>query len=410
MKQTLLFALLFCCCFNGISQSWTTQELEKANTAANVNILSNEEKEAIRYINLARLYPQKFAIIEVKDYLGPSKYGDYLKTSTYKESLLVTLRYKTPVGLLYFDEGMYLLATCFAKESGESGKTGHNRNSCSKGYQAECCSYGPENGKDIALQLLIDHDVPSLGHREICLDDSYNKVGLSIKPHTVYEYCCVLDFTRNSNKYSNKESVSENSNQYVQPSYTKESSTTNESNESTSNTPKTKRHKLLSLKLGGNANLLFDDVNNLNSFNNVNNTINNQISYHLNAMFGFNLGKGKKNTTLGFFGNFGKYNAKNPTLLNNNLFSSTNNFLEIEGGFLIKEFFRISGGYGYTSLNSINLSSNNYATFSSGFSIGPKWLKFDILNTMIFPKNSQKIYYRPSLGLSLVLNFVKKKK
>jgi hypothetical protein len=71
---------------------------------------------------------------------------------------------------------------------------------------------------------------------------------------------------------------------------------------------------------------------------------------------------------------------------------------------------RIRKSYGYTSLNPVNFSTNNYTTFSAGFSLGPKWLKFDILNTMIFPKNSQKIYYRPSLGLSLVLNFVKKKK
>ncbi len=395
MKQTLLFALLFCCCLNGISQSWTTQELEKANTAANINILSNEEKEVIKYLNLARLYPQKFAIIEVKDY----------SPSSYKESLLVTLKYKTPVGLLYFDESMYLLAECFAKESGESGKTGHNRISCSNEYDAECCSYGYEQGKDVVLQLLVDNDVPSLGHRNICLDESYKKVGLSIKPHTTYRYCCVLDFTRSSRNNYKNEPVIQNSNQYDQPTYTNESTITNESN-STTTTTKTKRHKLISLKLGGNANLLFDHVNN---FNNFNNAVNNQVSYHLNAMFGFNLGKGKKNTTLGLFGNFGKYNAKNPTLLNNNLFSSTNNFLEIEGGFLIKEFFRISGGYGYTTLNSINLSSNNYATFSSGFSIGPKWLKLDFLNTLIIPKNNQKVIYRPSVGLALVLNFIKKK-
>jgi hypothetical protein len=393
MKHTLLFTLLFCSYFNGICQTWTIQEFDKANTAANVNILTQEEKEVIKYLNLARLYPQKFAIIEVKDY----------SPSTYKESLLVTLRYKTPVGLLYFDESMYLLAKCFATESGESGKIGHNRISCSNGFDAECCSYGYEQGKDVVLQLLVDYDVPSLGHRNICLDDSYKKVGLSIKPHNAYQYCCVLDFTRSSrNKYKN-EPIIQNSKQDVQPSYTNESTITNESN---SKTTKTKRHKLLSLKLGGNANLLFDDVNN---FSNLDNSINNQVSYNFNAMVGFNLGKAKKNTTLGIFGNFGKYNANNPTLLGNNLFSSTNNFLEIEGGFLIKEFFRISGGFGYSSSNAISFSSNNYATFSSGFSIGPKWLKLDILNTLIIPKNNQKLIYRPSVGLALVLNFVKKK-
>lgn len=402
MKHTLLFTLLFCISFNGISQTWTTQELDKANTAANVNILTQEEKEVIRYLNLARLYPQKFAMIEVRDYLGPSKYGDYLKSSSYKESLMVTLKYKTPVGLIYFDEDMYLLANCFAKESGQSGKTGHNRVSCPDGFQAECCSYGQEQGKDVVLQLLIDHDVPSLGHRQICLSDSYNKVGLSIYSHSVYDYCCVLDFTRNSVNYRNKRSVQQNTKQYIQPTYTSEES--NNTNQTGSNPPKTKRHKLFSLKIGGNANLLFDDVNNLNR------ALSNQISNHLNAMVGVNLGKGKKNTSLGLFGNYGKYNPNNPTLLNNSLFNSTNNMLEIEAGFMIKEFFRISGGYGYTSLDSVNFSTNNYTTFSAGFSLGPKWLKFDILNTMIFPKNSQKIYYRPSLGLSLVLNFVKKKK
>ena len=126
-------------------------------------------------------------------------------------------------------------------------------------------------------------------------------------------------------------------------------------------------------------------------------------------MIGFNLGKGKKNTSNGLFGNYGKYNPNNTTLSSYSFLSSNDNFLEIEGGFLIKEFFRISGGLGYSSSNSVNLSSNNYTTFSAGFSLGPKWLKFDIINTLIIPKNNQKIVYRPSIGLSFVLNIIKKK-
>ena len=118
-----------------MSQNWTSEELEKANTAVNVYVLSNEEKEAIKYINLARLYPQKFANIEVIYYLGPSKYGNYLKNSTYKESLLINLKYKIPVKALYFDDNMYLLASCFALESGNEGKIGHERKFCSYGYE-----------------------------------------------------------------------------------------------------------------------------------------------------------------------------------------------------------------------------------------------------------------------------------
>jgi hypothetical protein len=74
---------------------------------------------------------------------------------------------------------------------------GHNSISCTDGYHGECCSYGNENGKDIVLQLLIDHDVPSLGHRKICLNEAYVKVGASIQSHKIYESCCVVDFKRN---------------------------------------------------------------------------------------------------------------------------------------------------------------------------------------------------------------------
>jgi hypothetical protein len=402
MKKTFLFTLLFCSQFLAISQNWTSEELQKANTAVNISSISSEEKEVIKYLNLARQYPQKFALVEVKDYLGPLKYGDYLKTSAYKQSLLVELQNRTPVGLLFFDESMFLLADCFAKESGEAGLVGHNRVSCSNGFEGECCSYGHNEGRDIAISLLIDHDVPSLGHRKICLDESYNKVGASIKPHKTYGSCCVVDFKRKSNEYVNNERSQNKSNEsthYYQPTYSNEHTRTFE----TSKINKTIRHKLVSFKIGGSGNLLFDDVKNLN------NSVSNQLSYQLNSMIGVNLGKSKKNTSIGLFGNYGKYNVNNTTLLSKSLISSNGNFLEIEGGFLIKQFFRISGGIGYASVNSIDLSAINYNTITAGFSFGPKWMKFDLINTLVIPKNNQKVIYRPSLGLSFVLNFIKKK-
>jgi uncharacterized protein YkwD len=102
-----------------------------------------------------------------------------------------------PVNALTFDQGMYQLATCFAIESGKSGSYGHHRVHCVDGFDAECCSYDCQTGLTITLQLLIDQDVPSLGHRKICLDDEFTKIGVSIKPHSNYNYCCVLDFKRN---------------------------------------------------------------------------------------------------------------------------------------------------------------------------------------------------------------------
>jgi hypothetical protein len=50
------------------------------------------------------------------------------------------------------------------------------------------------SARDIVLQLLIDHDVPSLGHRIICLSSAYSVVGVSIQYHSRYGKCAVLDF------------------------------------------------------------------------------------------------------------------------------------------------------------------------------------------------------------------------
>jgi hypothetical protein len=46
---------------------------------------------------------------------------------------------------------------------------------------------------EIVLQLLIDEDVPSLGHRRILLE-KYQTIGVSIQPHSHYGFNAVLDF------------------------------------------------------------------------------------------------------------------------------------------------------------------------------------------------------------------------
>jgi len=175
------------------AQAWTQDQLSKANTAADIEYLSQVEKDVILYINLARLYPKQFARQEVNNYYGPKKYGGYLKDSPYRASLLKKLLTMQALKALRFDEKMYKSAKCFAIESGEAGKTGHKRTTCPEENVAECCSYGMSTGKDVVLQLLIDHGVPSLGHRKICLDPSYTKVGAGEYAHKAHETCTVVN-------------------------------------------------------------------------------------------------------------------------------------------------------------------------------------------------------------------------
>lgn len=191
MRTTLFYLLFFTLfCQQALTQSWTAQQLTQANTCQNVAKLSTIEKEAIMYINLARLYPKDFLKIEVQKVLP--KYGD---NSDYEASLIEELSTRSPVGALVFDEAMYELAKCFAIESGEKGIVGHDRVQCKEGYAAECCTYGYETGIKICLSWLIDEGIPSLGHREACLNGNYTKIGLSYySKHPKYGNCTVADF------------------------------------------------------------------------------------------------------------------------------------------------------------------------------------------------------------------------
>ena len=188
MKKNLItvFILLFrLSCF---AQDWTTDQLNKANTAAEVAELSEDEKSAIMYINLARLFPKDFIQIELAD-------DAELTTAypVYTASLISDLTKSEPSEALKFDLTLYDAARCFAKESGDRGTVGHIHKNCKKIYNAECCSYGETAGWDIALQWLIDNNVPGLGHRINCLNRIYTKIGLSIHPHKKYRICAVAD-------------------------------------------------------------------------------------------------------------------------------------------------------------------------------------------------------------------------
>lgn len=189
-KVSFLLAILFCALMVK-AQRWSDYQLEAANTAADISYLTYEEKEAIKYINLARMYPSQFAENEVRNYRMPNGYVEVSRS--YLNSLITDLNRMNPVGALNFDANMYQYAKCFAKESGINGIVGHQRSSCSKGNFAENCSYGMQTGRDIAMQWLIDDGIESLGHRINCLNGSYTKIGLSIHPHTIYNVCAVAD-------------------------------------------------------------------------------------------------------------------------------------------------------------------------------------------------------------------------
>jgi hypothetical protein len=179
--------------YSQINSEWSKIELEKANTVEGISYLNQIEKEAILVLNLARMYPRRFIELELKTFNGTPKYGDYIKDSKYKKSLISKMQKMEPMKPLTPDSIMYENAKCFAIESGKRGSKGHSRKKCEKMNFGECCSYGMETGKEIILQLLIDHNVPSLGHRKLCLDESLTKIGVGESTHKKWDTCSVIE-------------------------------------------------------------------------------------------------------------------------------------------------------------------------------------------------------------------------
>jgi hypothetical protein len=171
------------------SPDWNDARYLKCNTAAKANYMTDAEKEVIYVLNLARMNPVLFANTVVKKY--PAYHSDYYS------SLLDTMLKLKPIKLLYPDSLCFAGALCHAINSGAEGYVGHTRSTseCRKKwyYNGECCDYGHNKPLDIIMSLLIDEDVPSLGHRDICLS-GYKKIGVSIQFHKTYRYNAVLDF------------------------------------------------------------------------------------------------------------------------------------------------------------------------------------------------------------------------
>jgi uncharacterized protein YkwD len=179
------------------STEWNKPAYSKCNTAGKVIYLKEKERTVIYILNLARTYPKLFVKTVLAKYPAQSGNDDLVNDQYYYQSLLNTMLTMKEVPLLNADEKCFNSAACHAKSAGKTGYTGHNRIDATcegkKYYSAECCDYGNEDPLEIVLSLLIDKDVPSLGHRRALLG-TYSKVGVSIQPHKTYRNNAVLDF------------------------------------------------------------------------------------------------------------------------------------------------------------------------------------------------------------------------
>ncbi len=194
------------------SGTFSNEQLAKANTAKDASYLSQAEKDLILYCNLARLDGQTFA----NQYLSKMKNS----SNSYEQSLLKDLAGIKNLPMLKPNSRLAKAAKVHVDDIGPKGLTQHEssdgtatftrvRKYYNGGYMGENISFGYSSAMDIVLQLLVDEDVPSLGHRHNILNKSFIRIGVSIGSHKQYRSCCVQDF---SDDRDDKNGESDNNN------------------------------------------------------------------------------------------------------------------------------------------------------------------------------------------------------
>ena len=190
-----------------VDPTWSDAELERANTAKDVGYLSVEEKKTIMLVNLARIDGKKYLQTYFQQFINSTPYNEMNSSKNkYMVSLRADLDKVKNLPMLLPDEGLSKAAKYHAKDSGKNGLFGHTSSNGTimskrlpkyvKGWNriAENCSYGYDEATNIVGQLLLDNDVPSLGHRKSILDNRLEFIGVGIAPHTKYKFNCVMDF------------------------------------------------------------------------------------------------------------------------------------------------------------------------------------------------------------------------
>lgn len=183
---------------NGEAMSaWKDEVIAQANTGADSDFLTNDEKKVILLTNLARANGPLFAETYLKQYLVIKE----IKNNKYTRSLYRDLQDIKGLPMLLPEKDLYDVAREHAIRSGKKGSKGH------KGFKnrygplmnkymevGENIYYGRYTPEEIVLQLLIDEGIDDLGHRKNILNPRFNSIGVAIKPHKSYDYNCVTSF------------------------------------------------------------------------------------------------------------------------------------------------------------------------------------------------------------------------
>jgi uncharacterized protein YkwD len=207
MKTIQLLAFLFvtvssCRLTAQDLSKWPADSIQLANTAGHTATLTPEERKLVQLINLARMDGNAFMKRVAIPYIKANDKDD----DEYVEGLYSDLRKTKDLHLLVPLETLHKSATHHATDMGSKGTIGHNSSDGTtftmrihKFHKpvtvAENINYGYNDAVSIIMEMLIDEGVTERTHRHNILGKTYNHIGVSIKPHKMMEFNCVMDFS-----------------------------------------------------------------------------------------------------------------------------------------------------------------------------------------------------------------------
>lgn len=173
-------------------------------------------RQVLAEINLARSEPAAYAAF-LREFRGSFRGSSYLlpgdtirvRTSEGIKAVDEAIRYlsrQKKLPPLSWSDGLAAAAAGLAEEQGRSGDTGHVGRK-SRGMRerieqhgkweksiAENIGYGPEDPRNMVMQLIVDDGVPGRGHRKNIFGTEFKVAGVACGPHPRFRSMCVIDF------------------------------------------------------------------------------------------------------------------------------------------------------------------------------------------------------------------------
>jgi uncharacterized protein YkwD len=179
------------------AQGFTDAEIAKANTAAGISSLSEMERDVILYCNLARLDGEKFwAVYGKKNAKGSAEYVSSLESDLKAvKNLPMLMPEKSLMEAAAFHANDMKKNNFFEHTSSDGTSFGNRVRSYYGGNAiAENISAGLNTAIEVVMQLLVDDQLSSLGHRKNILGQKYVAIGVKNTTHPRWRYVTVQDF------------------------------------------------------------------------------------------------------------------------------------------------------------------------------------------------------------------------